>query len=344
MGRLPNAILEYLWIKRLNALGVQPSAQELSKIRVLVRNGEPPEGAADANEADQCAAWMAAGIEPISILSERYPQILRELATPPKLLFCRGSLALLQHELRIAIVGSRNCDQRGAELAQQFAADLTAAGVLVVSGLALGIDGAAHRGALQGNRLALTIAVLGNGVDSIYPKKHHQLGEEILARGGLIISQFEPGTPPYPANFLERNHIIAGLCSHTLVIQAAERSGALVTARLAGDFGREVLAVPGAIWDPRHAGTNRLIRSGAALIGKKEDLFEELGLVVSKPIPVTNVAEERLLALLRQDGEMGLEQLRNRAEIDDFHATLLSLETSGLLLILPGNKVAASNL
>lgn len=344
MGRLPNAILEYLWVKALWCGGARAFRDLSNPIKDLVDSGAPPPGLNLGLELDQVGAWERLGVNIVSVADVRYPLLLRELPFPPPFLFCRGNINLLARGPMVAVVGSRNCDQLGVKLAHDIAAGLGQAGIIVVSGLALGIDGAAHSGAM-GSAQESTIAVLGNGVDSIYPKKHHQLGLDILESGGLIISQFEPGTPPYPANFLERNQVIAGLSSHTVVVQAAERSGALVTARLAAEFGREVLAVPGAVNDPRHAGTNRLIRSGACLVTGLSDVLEELGVVAEKK-PVTAVAPqgEAILKVLRQRGEMVLEDLKIAANIEDFHSTLLTLEADGLVLILPGDKVAVSNL
>jgi DNA processing protein len=343
MGRLPNAILEYLWVKSLWKGGARTFRDISNPISELVSAGEPP---ADLNvglEIDQFGAWQAMGVNIVSVADGRYPGLLRELPFPPPFLFSRGNTQLLERDRFVAVVGSRNCDQLGVRLAHDIGEGLARAGVVVVSGLALGIDGAAHEGALSG-ALESTVAILGNGVDAVYPKKHHKLGQDILDSGGLILSQFEPGTPPYPANFLERNHLIAGLSTHTVVIQAAERSGALVTARLAAEYGRDVLAIPGAVNDPRHGGTNRLIRSGACLVTGVGDVLEELGVRISAKTSIDVPEAEAILGLLRQRGEMGLEDLKNAANIEDFHSTLLTLEAEGLVLVLPGDKVAVSNL
>jgi DNA processing protein len=203
-----------------------------------------------------------------------YPVNLREIQAPPARLYVRGALAE-DDALAIAIVGSRAATPYGLAVAERLGADLAARGVTVVSGLARGIDSAAHRGALRaGGR---TIAVLGSGVDVIYPPENRPLAGEIEARGALV-SQFEPGTRPLAGYFPARNRVIAGLSLGVVVVEAAERSGSLITAGLAGDMGREVMAVPGPLTSPQSVGAHRLIQDGAALIQGWEDVVSQLPL------------------------------------------------------------------
>jgi DNA processing protein len=201
-----------------------------------------------------------------------YPAGLRAIPDAPETLHARGRL-LDADALAVAIVGSRRPTAYGLEVAELLAADLAARGVTIVSGLARGIDAAAHRGALRvGGR---TIAVLGSGVDVIYPPEHRGLAGEIAKRGALV-SQFAPGTPPLPQNFPARNRVIAAMSLAVVVVEAAERSGSLITARLAAELGREVLAVPGRITTPESRGANRLIQDGAAVAMGWEDVVAVL--------------------------------------------------------------------
>lgn len=223
-------------------------------------------------------AWLEAappgqGRALITLGDERYPASLLETADPPFLLFAQGRLELLRSP-GVAIVGSRNPTAQGKENAQAFAQALSLAGITVVSGLALGIDGAAHEGALAGT-LGSTIAVVGTGLDRVYPKAHHDLAHRI-AQQGLLISEFTLGTPPLSANFPKRNRIVAGLTRGTLVVEAAVQSGSLITARLAMEMGREVLAIPGSIHSPQARGCHALIKQGAKLVETVEDILMEL--------------------------------------------------------------------
>jgi DNA processing protein len=201
-----------------------------------------------------------------------YPALLRPVPDAPDPLHVRGRL-LSGDALAVAIVGSRRATPYGLDVAETLAADLAARGVTVVSGLARGIDSAAHRGALRvGGR---TVAVLGSGVDVVYPPENQRLADEIVARGALV-SQFALGTPPLAYNFPTRNRVIAGLSLAVVVVEAAERSGSLITARLAAELGREVLAVPGRVTAPESRGANRLIQDGAALALGWEDVIAAL--------------------------------------------------------------------
>ncbi len=216
-----------------------------------------------------------------------YPQLLREIPDPPPLLFVIGDAAVLATP-QLAIVGSRNPSPGGRETAQEFARHLVTSGLTITSGLALGIDAASHRGALDGG--GLTIAVTGTGLDRVYPARHRDLAHQIAERGALV-SEFVLGTPPLPDHFPRRNRIISGLSLGTLVVEAAQRSGSLITARMAGDQGREVFAIPGSIHNPLAHGCHVLIRQGAKLVENVNDILEEIGPVAGslgsvKPLPV----------------------------------------------------------
>src|SRR5437667_1076788 len=203
-----------------------------------------------------------------------YPANLREIPLPPERLWVRGRVEA-DDTLAIAIVGAREATQYGIGCAERLAADLAARGITIISGLARGIDSAAHRGALRaGGR---TIAVRGSGVDGICPPENRRLALEV-AEGGAVVSQFAPGTPPLAGYFPVRNRVIAGLSLGVVVVEAAEKSGSLITAGLAGELGREVMAVPGLLTSPQSVGAHRLIQDGAALIQSWEDIVGQLPL------------------------------------------------------------------
>lgn len=201
-----------------------------------------------------------------------YPAALLNLADPPPLLYAQGRIDLLRAR-SLAIVGSRNASAQGCDTARAFAAHLSRDGLTIVSGLALGIDGAAHDGALEGP--GSTIAVVGTGLDQVYPKRHEALARRITEQG-LLISEFTLGTPPLANNFPRRNRLIAGLSLGTLVVEAALQSGSLITARLAAEGGREVFAIPGSIHAPQSRGCHRLIQQGAKLVETADDILQEL--------------------------------------------------------------------
>ena len=205
--------------------------------------------------------------------SEDYPALLRRIPSPPAGLFVNGNADLLWTP-QVAIVGSRSSSESGLSTARSFAKALVQAGFAITSGLADGIDGAAHASALDAG--GTTLAVLGTGVDLVYPRKHHELARRIAAHGALI-SEFLPGTPGRAENFPRRNRIIAGLSLGTLVIEASVQSGSLITARLAAEQGREVFAIPGSIHNPLARGCHQLIRQGAKLVETADEVVEELG-------------------------------------------------------------------
>ncbi|HET7775181.1 MAG TPA: DNA-processing protein DprA [Azospira sp.] len=229
----------------------------------------------DNEEAvSQALAWaQQPGNHILTLADPDYPQLLLEAADPPSLLYVKGRVELLNRPA-VAIVGSRNATPQGLKDAEAFAAALAARGLTVISGLALGIDGAAHRGALTGE--GSTVAVIGTGADRIYPSRHKELALQ-MARDGAIISEFPLGTPAVAHNFPRRNRIIAGLARGCLVVEAALESGSLISARLAGELGREVFAMPGSIHSPVAKGCHRLIKQGAKLVETAQDILEEIG-------------------------------------------------------------------
>lgn len=208
----------------------------------------------------------------ITLADDAYPKSLLEITDPPPVLYAKGAPALLNTP-SIAVVGSRHATPQGEKNAEAFSKELTLHGLTVVSGLALGIDGAAHRGALQGN--GATIAVVGTGLDIVYPAKHRELAHEI-AETGLILSEFVIGTPSMTGNFPKRNRLISGLSQGCLVVEANLQSGSLITARLASEQGREVFAIPGSIHSPVAKGCHQLIKQGAKLVENVQDILEEL--------------------------------------------------------------------
>ncbi len=217
--------------------------------------------------------WLAQpGHQILTLADSDYPDLLRQIDDPPPVLYLIGDKSLL-HQPQLAIVGSRNPTPSGLGNAREFARTLASSGLCITSGLATGIDGAAHEGALAGGT---TIAVLGTGPDRIYPASHHELAHRI-ANTGLLITEFPPGTQARAENFPRRNRLISGLSLGTLVVEAAPQSGSLITARLAIEQGREVFAIPGSIHNPQARGCHALIRQGAKLVESAQDIIEELG-------------------------------------------------------------------
>ncbi|MBI3028944.1 MAG: DNA-protecting protein DprA [Candidatus Rokubacteria bacterium] len=285
------------------------------------------------------------------LLSEddEYPASLNAVPAPPPFLLARGELRK-EDALALAIVGSRRATAYGLGVAARLAADLAARGVAIVSGLARGIDTAAHRGALAaGGR---TIAVLGCGVDVTYPPEHRKLVAQVLEHGALI-SQFPMGTPALPRHFPLRNRTIAGLALGTIVVEAAERSGALITAGRAGELGREVFAVPGPVTSETSRGANRLIQDGAKLVQGWEDVLAELPPVwqacltecvgAEAPGPAPEGDETRVLPLLGEE-PIHIDRVSERSGIPSGRtaAALLSLELKGWVHQLPGQRYIRS--
>ena len=221
------------------------------------------------------AAAEAEKVMAICLLDETFPELLRQIPDPPLLLFYDGNLALLQRP-SIAVVGSRRATHAGRRLAYLLGQELGVLGAVVVSGLAIGIDTAGHQGALSHDDGA-TIGVLGSSLDDLYPSRNRGLAAQVVSSQGLLISEYPPGTPPRRFFFRERNRIVSGLAQATVVVEAGVRSGALITARLALEQGREVAVFPGSSLTGANAGGHALIRQGAALVESAADVFQELG-------------------------------------------------------------------
>jgi DNA processing protein len=266
------------------------------------------------DEAAFRSSLAARGLRFVGRGDGAYPSLLRELHDPPPGLFARGSgSAELLAQPSVAIVGARACSSYGSQVARLLGRDLAAAGLVVVSGLARGIDGEAHRGALEAG--GHTIAVLGCGVDRDYPAAHAQLANRICERG-LVVSEYAPGVEPAPWRFPARNRIIAGLAATTVVVEARERSGALITADFALEAGREVFAVPGEITSALSAGTNALLRLGATPLTCAGDVFEALGVEVAAVSP-PELAEQpmRVLEALAREPS-GIDGLVRKTGLD----------------------------
>ncbi len=289
---------------------------------------------------DQALRWSS---DPGHILltpdQPTYPAVLRHTDDAPVVLYANGNLERLTTNC-LAIVGTRHPTADGMVNAQAFAFSLAKRGWCIVSGLANGIDGAAHQGALKaGLRAASTVAVLGAGIDTIYPRTHTRLAQEIVAQGGLLLSEFELGAAPIAANFPRRNRLVAGLTRGTLVIEAALKSGSLITARLAADLGREVFALPGSIHSPLSRGPHVLIQQGAKLVTCADDILQELGSWQQLPfIHQPSDATDQRSPTSPLWGAIGYDpitedtlQQRTAVSATTLHEALLDLELAGYI-------------
>ncbi len=275
--------------------------------------------------------WIALG-------DPAFPASLLNTADPPSLLFLQGRFELLACA-SIAIVGSRNATSQGADNARSFASHLSKQSITIISGLASGIDAAAHEGGLDGE--GSTVAVVGTGLDTVYPRGNLALAHRIAAQG-LLVSELPLGTPPLPSNFPRRNRIIAGLALGTLVVEAAPQSGSLITARLAAEAGREVFAIPGSIHSPQARGCHQLIKQGAKLVETADDILSELSIGRSAPAtaisePAADAPHDDLLEGLGFDPTT-LDALSARTgwPAHELNARLLELELLGIVARLPG--------
>ncbi len=289
----------------------------------------------------------------VALDDARFPATLLDTADPPLLLYGQGNFEWLRAPC-IAIVGSRNTTAQGSDNARAFAKSLSERGYTIVSGLALGIDAAAHEGALLGR--GSTIAVIGTGLDRIYPARHEKLARDI-ARDGLLLSEFSLGMPPLKENFPQRNRIIAGLSQGTLVVEAALQSGSLITARMANECGREVFAIPGSIHSPQSRGCHALIKQGAKLVEDAQDIVSELTRSTmtvgtqgassdakqakpsSTPAPAVSGRYAPLLDAMGQD-PVTLDTILDRTGFDTgtAQARLLEMELDNLVVRLPGGR------
>ncbi len=306
----------------------------------------------DETRLDADQAWLS---QPdnrlVTYASADYPPLLRKLDDAPLALFVTGEPAWLSMP-QLAIVGSRNPTHQGMKTASAFAEHLARAGIVVTSGMATGIDGAAHRGALRAGH---TIAVTGTGLDRVYPARHRDLAREIAGHGALV-SEFPPGTPARPGHFPRRNRIISGLSLGVLVVEAAIRSGSLISARLAGEQGREVFAVPGSIHNPLARGCHELIRNGAKLVETGADIVEELGSALGSlskpeaaPTPTSDARSDMMgtpdaeyQQLLKHMGydPISVDELVSRCKLpaEAISSMLLLLELQGRVSTAPGGR------
>lgn len=307
--------------------------------------------------AEEVARAHAAGCAIVTRIEATYPDVLRTIHDPPPVLYMKGA-GKAEEQVAVAIVGSRRASLYGQQTAQRLAYDLALRGVTIVSGLARGIDAAAHRGALQAD--GRTVAVLGSGLDRIYPPEHRPLAEQV-AREGVLISEYPMGSPPLSYHFPRRNRLISGVSAGVVIVEAAHRSGALITADCALEQGREVFAVPGKVDSLTSHGTHHLLKQGARLVTSVDDIVEELGLVApARPAahgaggevaqrpsgsPATKLEgvtdeERRLMDQLRPDEPCDVETLTAKTGLTAAActSTLLGLELRHLVKQLPGKR------
>jgi DNA processing protein len=296
-------------------------------------------------------AWLAQSTQHHAIVYDdpRYPELLKQIPDPPLVLYLKGNPEVLMNP-QLAMVGARKASPTGCETAFRWAQALTQAGITITSGMALGIDGEAHRGALAAQ--GPTIAVVGTSPDIDYPAKHRRLAQEIVEQGGAVLSEFWPTTQPLAANFPRRNRIISGLSQAVLVVEAALKSGSLITARMALEQNRDVFAIPGSILNPMARGTNHLIKQGAKLVDCLEDIFEEFQIfnLHEKSLPETGQdtilcthldKEEAKILQAIEDHLTGVEAIVNRTGLpaQTVSSRLVELQFQGLIKAMPGGYV-----
>jgi DNA processing protein len=307
----------------------------------LARALVTPPSAPMRNKLEQALEWAAQPTHRILTLADQdYPPALLNITDPPLLLYAHGRIELLAAPM-LAVVGSRNATQQGTLNAERFAEAVSHQGITVISGLALGIDAAAHQGGLRGR--GASVAVIGTGIDIVYPARNRELTQR-LAQEGCIVSEYALGIPPAAANFPRRNRLISGLSRAVLVVEAAARSGSLITARMAAEQGREVLAIPGSIHAPLSKGCHLLIKQGARLAESVEDILEELGpLPSASPVPSVAVTDDSvvpidgLLPIIGYDPvDADTLSVRSGLAVETLHAQLLLLELACLVECLPG--------
>ena len=318
-------------------------AASISSLKSVVKSDVAAEIAAGIAE-DAIAsslAWLEGANNHIFTLADDdYPQALLNIPDPPLLLYVKGRPGLLNRPA-LAVVGSRNATPQGIGNAEAFAKTLSDAGLCIISGMAHGIDAAAHRGALRGQ--GSSIAIVGTGLDKVYPAANRELAHE-LAQQGALVSEFPLGTPPLAANFPRRNRLISGMSAGCLVVEAGLQSGSLITARMALEQGRDVFAIPGSIHAPQSKGCHALLKQGAKLVETAQDILEELGGLL--PTPMRNPAakgedmHDPDFALLDHLGydPVDVDTLRARSglTVAELSAMLLTLELEGLVSALPG--------
>jgi DNA processing protein len=290
-----------------------------------------------------------------------YPVLLREIDDPPIVLYVKGDWQACFDKPGVGVIGSRMCSTYGENASEMLSRDLASRGISIISGLARGIDAAAHRGAIAGR--GKTIAVLGTGIDAVYPRENTGLVREILASGGCLVSQFPLATPPIKDNFPYRNRIISGLSLGVLIVEASERSGSLITARLAAEQNREVMAVPGNITSGNSFGTNYLIKSGAKLVQQWQDVVTELPSEISSAILPPRIEKEKAETAVRQPELTPADMTEDERQIweiltadepthidtlletsglsfGDLNTALVALDIRDLIRVLPGKHYA----
>ncbi len=328
--------LSRAWTASRSELLAAGLTEKLADAVLQRRNGMDPEA--------MLPALAKKSIEVLTWEDEAYPPYLKEIDQPPPVLYYRGTV-LPEDDLAVAIVGTRNVTAYGKQLTKDTATYLTANGITVVSGLARGVDAIAHQTALeQGGR---TFAVLGSGVDVIYPPEHRTLAESIVAHGALI-SDYPPGTQPDGVNFPPRNRIISGLSRGTVVIEAGEKSGALITAKFSIDQGREVFAAPGSVLSPMSRGTNNLLAAGAVPLTSPTVILKNLNITQTRPSaepvkPTLDADEARILRALGQD-TLHIDDLCGKlgTSVEKLTAELTMMELKGLVVRAKGMEYAAS--
>jgi DNA processing protein len=323
---LPRALLEQPSSELARAIG-QPALEAFRSTRVK-------------DAVDRALHWASEKDHfVVTLADDAYPRFLLEISDPPPVLYAHGRIDLLNLPA-VAVVGSRNASAQGSRNAEEFALSLGNAGLTIVSGLALGIDAAAHRGGLESR--ASTIAVLGTGIDIVYPTRNAELAAAIAARG-LLLSEFPLGTAAIAHNFPRRNRLISGLARGCLVVEAAVESGSLITARCAADQGREVFAIPGSIHSPLSKGCHALIKSGAKLVESADDVLAELsgfrasGFADAAANPKAGEADSGILGIMGHD-PVDVDSLCTRAGLsaEQVASELLRLELDGRVTALPG--------
>jgi DNA processing protein len=294
----------------------------------------------DATLLDRTEDWLQGpGHRFLTLGADDYPRYLREIADAPPFLYLNGDAELL-HKPALAVVGSRHPTAQGKENAYAFAKALSDGGLVIVSGLALGVDACAHAGGLDG--VSRSIAVIGTGMDLVYPARNRDLAHRIASEG-LLVSEFPLGTPALGRNFPRRNRIISGLSVGCLVVEAAPQSGSLITARLAGEQGRDVFAIPGSIHSPLSKGCHALIKQGAKLVENARDVMEELG--VERPARKEEAAQEKekVNDVLKELGfdPVTVDALAQRTALrtEDLLGQILELELNGQIARLPGGRI-----
>ena len=315
------------------------SAGRQAVSEIIGKKADPLFDFAHAEAVDRSIEWAGqAGHFILTLADADYPKALLEIPDPPTVIYVRGNPNLLKQR-GLAMVGSRNATPQGMQTAENFARLLASQGLSIISGLALGIDAAAHRGALAAG--GTTVAVIGTGADRLYPARNKELAIEIAAQG-VIVSEFPLGTQATAANFPRRNRIISGLSCGVLVVEAATESGSLITARMAGEQGREVFAIPGSIHSPVARGCHKLIKQGAKLVETADDVLEELGnfTATEKQVEITPPDDENHVLTALGHDPCSLDDLVEYTgqSAEQLLPELLMLELSGQIAPLPGNR------